>query len=141
MKTRIPTEADTIALSRNLARTLTPHCAVLLHGPLGSGKTTFARALIQTLLGRDETVPSPSFTLLETYEWNNTIISHYDLYRIKNADEISELGLDDALSRGLTIIEWPGMVEEYIASRLKTIHIYFSYNADGRIAEIIEADA
>lgn len=79
---------------------------VTLSGPVGAGKTTFARALIASL-GAAEEVPSPTFALVESYDGGRTPLHHFDLYRVRDASEIEELGLDDALRTGVAIIEWP----------------------------------
>ena len=78
---------------------------VTLSGPLGAGKTTFARALIGHLDG-DSEVPSPTFALVQPFETPRLVLSHCDLYRLHDG-ELEELGLDDALSDGALLIEWP----------------------------------
>lgn len=100
----------TSALAEALAPLLGAGDTVLLRGPVGAGKTHFARALIQMLLGRygkSEDVPSPSFTLVQTYNAGDLEIWHVDLYRVSDVDEVIELGLDDALPNALCLIEWP----------------------------------
>jgi len=99
-------EAETAALGRRVARLLRPGDTVTLTGPLGAGKTVFARGLIRTFLTGEE-VPSPTFTLVQTYETAGFPIWHVDLYRLKAASEVRELGLDEALERGVLLIEWP----------------------------------
>lgn len=98
--------ADTEALGARIAASLSVGDVVALEGDLGAGKTTLARAILRALDLR-ETVPSPSFTLVQHYITPRLPISHYDLYRIENAAEIDELGLDEALSEGAALIEWP----------------------------------
>jgi tRNA threonylcarbamoyladenosine biosynthesis protein TsaE len=81
--------------------------AVCLWGPLGAGKSTLARGLIRALTSPDEEVPSPTFTLVQTYKGARLTVAHFDLYRLKLADEAFELGLDEALDEGAAVIEWP----------------------------------
>jgi tRNA threonylcarbamoyl adenosine modification protein YjeE len=102
----LESEAGTAALGCEIARHLAAGDTVTLSGPLGSGKTVLARAVVRTFLAREE-VPSPTFTLVQTYETQNFLISHVDLYRVKAESELRELGLDEALDRGVLIIEWP----------------------------------
>jgi len=81
-----------------------------LSGGLGSGKTALARALIQSCLlrfGRTEDVPSPTFTLVQTYESPDLLLTHVDLYRIEDESELNELGLAEALDEGVLLVEWP----------------------------------
>ena len=107
----LPDLAATAALGGMIAAGLERGDAVLLGGDLGSGKTTLARAIL-TALGVAENVPSPTFTLVQSYETPRLIVSHYDLYRLKRASEMDELGLDDALADGTVLIEWPERAEK-----------------------------
>ncbi len=101
-------DADaTQALGAVLALRLRPGDAVCLYGPLGAGKTTLARGLIRAFMGPDEEVPSPTFTLVQLYDGPDFPISHFDLYRLEQASEADELGLDEALEDGAVLIEWP----------------------------------
>jgi tRNA threonylcarbamoyladenosine biosynthesis protein TsaE len=94
----LPDEAATLALARRLAPLLRAGDVIALFGDLGSGKTTFARALIRALPGpagedaRDEVVPSPTFTLLQVYERTPAPVWHFDLYRLATPEEVFELG-------------------------------------------------
>lgn len=101
---------DAPAMTR-FARRLAPHLragdVLLLEGPIGAGKTHFARALIQSLLVRAEDVPSPTFTLVQTYEGTDFEIWHADLYRLTHPDEALELGLTEAFETALCLVEWP----------------------------------
>jgi tRNA threonylcarbamoyladenosine biosynthesis protein TsaE len=84
---------------------------IALIGDLGCGKTTFARAFINARTAVSENVPSPTFTLLQTYAFPSSAgpipVFHFDLYRIESIDEIDELGMDDAFLDGISLIEWP----------------------------------
>ena len=83
---------------------------LLLSGPVGAGKTHFARSIIQALMARDgeiEDVPSPTFTLVQVYETSVGEVWHTDLYRLTHVDELTELGLDDAFDTAITLVEWP----------------------------------
>jgi tRNA threonylcarbamoyladenosine biosynthesis protein TsaE len=118
----LPDLAATAALGAAIAGQLSRGDAVLLKGDLGSGKTTLARAIL-TALGVDETVPSPTFTLVQTYETQRFPVSHYDLYRLKRPSEMDELGLDEALDDGAALIEWPERAEDHLPPDALTVHL------------------
>lgn len=101
-------EAATGRLAQDLAAILKAGDCLLLVGDLGAGKSTFARAVIRAAAG-DETleVPSPTFTLVQTYDLARLPLAHFDLYRLETAEEIDELGLDEALETGAALVEWP----------------------------------
>lgn len=105
----------TVDFASALAPLLKSGDVLLLQGTLGAGKTHFARALIQTRLqqaGRMEDVPSPTFTLIQTYDDGVTEIWHADLYRLGDLSEIVELGLQEAFDDAISIIEWPDRLQE-----------------------------
>ena len=111
-------DADATALlGAALAKLVGPGDVVALWGDLGAGKTSFARALIQAQLaahGKIEDVPSPTFTLVQTYETPKLEIWHVDLYRITHPEEVIELGVEDAIPDSLVLIEWPGRMGPYL---------------------------
>ena len=114
MDIQVKTEEETAKIATDLASTLKPGDVILLHGTLGMGKTVFARALIRALTGNaDEDVPSPTFTLIQTYGAPDGPVYHFDLYRIEDPDEILQLGWEDALDDGITIVEWPERLGPY----------------------------
>lgn len=81
---------------------------IALHGDLGAGKTTFARAFLMAMAHPDPIeVPSPTFTLVQTYELPRLKMSHFDLYRLIDPAELDELGLDDLIAGGAALVEWP----------------------------------
>lgn len=109
-------------LGARLARLLAPGDTVLLRGDLGAGKTELARATIQARMGEGIEVPSPTFTLVQTYETPSLAIAHADLYRIERMTELAELGLDEALEHGAILVEWPERAEgQWPASRLEIV--------------------
>ncbi len=101
--------AETAGLAAQMAPLLEPGDTLLLDGPVGAGKSHFCRALIQTRMaehGAVEDVPSPSFTLVQTYDLGGIELWHVDLYRLSDPHEMLELGLDEAFAQAICLIEW-----------------------------------
>lgn len=97
-------------LGTALSNILQPGDTILLEGPIGAGKSHLARAIIQTRLAAEnrwEDVPSPTFTLIQSYETKAAQIMHADLYRLGDPDEVFELGLETAFETAICLIEWP----------------------------------
>ena len=108
-------EEETAKIAIKLARSLNDFNVTLcLNGDLGSGKTTFSRYLIKSLLGKklDEEIPSPTFTLLQIYESPNVNIHHYDFYRLKRIEELVELNFSESITGNICIIEWANKFKE-----------------------------
>jgi tRNA threonylcarbamoyladenosine biosynthesis protein TsaE len=103
----LPDQDATARLGVVLADCLNPGDVVLLAGQIGAGKTHLARALIRARLGRMEDVPSPTFTLVQTYEAEDGDLWHADLYRLTHPDEVTELGLEAAFETAICLVEWP----------------------------------
>ena len=99
-------EDATRRLGERLGALLVQQDVILLSGPLGAGKTTLARGVISALTGIGE-APSPSFPLVLTYDAPALTLWHFDLFRIERVDEIVELGWDEALAAGASLVEWP----------------------------------
>ena len=114
------------AWARGFAKTLKAPCVIALNGDLGMGKSEIARAIIQTLCGADTVVPSPTFTIVQSYDG----ISHFDLYRIEDPDELVEVGLANAIENDITLIEWPEIATEVLPEN--AIHIYIYEHENGR---------
>jgi tRNA threonylcarbamoyladenosine biosynthesis protein TsaE len=116
---RLDREADTARLGAAIAAELKRREAVCLSGPLGAGKSSLARGLIRALTGERTEAPSPTFTLVQTYETRSFPLAHFDLYRLGSPDEAFELGLDEALDDGAAVIEWPERLGHHLpADRL-----------------------
>ncbi len=98
---------QTARLAEQVGATLGPGDCLLLSGPVGAGKTHFSRHLIWSLLREPEDVPSPTFTLVQTYDTTRGEVWHADLYRLSALDEVEELGLAEAMESAICLIEWP----------------------------------
>ncbi len=110
---------ETESAAKCFAEVLTVGDTVLLQGPVGAGKTDFARRLIQTRQGEYglvEDIPSPTFTLIQTYHVGSDELWHADLYRLENLDELYELGLDSAFNEAICLVEWPERLGELAPS-------------------------
>ena len=103
----LPDPAATEALGARVAKALRPGDTVFLIGDLGAGKTTLARGLVRALCPDAGEVPSPTFTLVQTYHSEGFDLWHVDLYRLERAEDCLELGLEDAFEAHACIIEWP----------------------------------
>lgn len=129
------TDADrTEALGRAMAPALMAGDTVLLTGTLGAGKSHLARAIIRARLGRQEDVPSPTFTLVQTYEDPKADLWHADLYRLSHPDEVIELGLDEAFDSAIALVEWPDRLGDLTPA--DPIEIELRYDGEGRVAAI-----
>jgi tRNA threonylcarbamoyladenosine biosynthesis protein TsaE len=107
MRIDLPDQDATESLAARLAASVRPGDAILLRGPLGAGKSTLARAFLRAA-ARDPAleVPSPSFTLVQSYETERGDIHHFDLWRLDGPAGLVELGWDE-LSRDIVLVEWP----------------------------------
>lgn len=103
----LSSEDETARLARSLAPHLQGGDIILLEGSIGAGKSFFARALILSLLETPEDIPSPTFTLVQTYDAPKFEVWHCDLYRLTSPYEAQELGLEDAFDTALCLVEWP----------------------------------
>ncbi len=103
---KLKNEKATLSIGRKLAGIVRAGDVVTLSGPLSAGKTTLVRGALAAL-GHAGEVPSPSFAIVQPYEELDLPVWHVDLYRVENASEIVELGLEDIREDGVLIIEWP----------------------------------
>ncbi|MDB5734586.1 MAG: hypothetical protein JWN16_1223 [Alphaproteobacteria bacterium] len=129
----LPDLDATARLGDGIARGLKAGDAVALWGGLGAGKTTLARAILRAL-GVMEDVPSPTFTIVQSYDTTRLVVSHYDLYRIKSPREMQELGFDDALLDGAALVEWPERAPEILPT--DALHVRLALTDGARTARV-----
>lgn len=134
IRVELPDEAATIRLAEDIAAKLAVGDVIALRGDLGAGKTSFARALIRAVAGNPELeVPSPTFTIVQTYD-TRLPIAHFDLYRLGSADELDEIGFEEAASEGVALVEWPERAGDRLpANRLE---IALDIEGAGRLATL-----
>jgi len=128
----LPDLDATARLGARIAGGLKLGDAVALWGELGAGKTTLARAILQAL-GVTEDVPSPTFTLVQSYD-TRPPVAHFDLYRLKHAREMQELGFEDALDNGAVLVEWPERAPEALPP--EALHVRLGLQDGARLARL-----
>ncbi|MEM6339365.1 MAG: tRNA (adenosine(37)-N6)-threonylcarbamoyltransferase complex ATPase subunit type 1 TsaE [Pseudomonadota bacterium] len=116
-------EEESKELAQKIASNIKSGDVIAFEGDLGSGKSFFCREIIKHLCGSNTKVTSPTFNLLQTYESKNFTIYHYDLYRVEHVSELYELGLEDALSGNVVLIEWPDLALSLLPENLSYIKI------------------
>ena len=126
-------EAATLAFGANLAHILKVGDCVALRGDLGAGKTTLVRGLIQSQLG-DIQVPSPTYTLVQSYDFPDYELWHCDLYRLEQPEDAYELGLMDAFEEAAVILEWPDRLGHLLPKT--ALEISLTFDGDARIATL-----
>ena len=123
--------------SKKILSNLSQSDCIYLFGELGSGKTTFTRCLIHLLQEKNKVkkceVLSPTYTLLQEYEIKSTTVMHYDLYRIKQKEELDNIGLFEDKG-AINVIEWPEILKSY---NIKCIKFDFSYSDDFKNRNLI----
>ncbi|MBL8704922.1 MAG: tRNA (adenosine(37)-N6)-threonylcarbamoyltransferase complex ATPase subunit type 1 TsaE [Rhodospirillales bacterium] len=135
----LPDEAATLRLGEILAAKAMRRDVIALQGPLGAGKTAFARGFIAALARRHgvnppSEVPSPTFTLVQTYALGPVAVWHFDLYRISDADDAIELGLDEALAEGICLIEWPDRLGQHLPKDRLDLALAYGATDGARVA-------
>ena len=128
---KISSLKDLHKFTNKISQIILPGDYLFLFGEIGVGKTTFARQLINVFelknnIKKSE-VPSPTFNILFEYELKDFNIKHYDLYRLKNEEEIKNLGLFEIEEKNITLIEWPELIKNKPANR---IDLFFKYTKD-----------
>lgn len=131
MRFWLPDDAATDRAGAALGLALRPGDAVLLEGPLGAGKSALARAAIRARTGATE-VPSPTYTLVQTYDGADAVLWHADLYRLAGPDEAVELGLDEAFETAIALVEWPDRLGSLRPPRALTATLAFDTAREGR---------
>lgn len=109
-------------LAEDLSALLKAGDCLTFHGDLGAGKTTFIRAVIQKMAGA-QSVPSPTFTLVQHYDSPKGNLWHFDLYRLKTAEELYELGYEEALINSILFIEWPERAKGLLPPNQLQLHL------------------
>lgn len=128
--------AATQALARGLAAIVQAGDVIALHGPLGAGKTAFARAFILARMPDAGDVPSPTFTLAQLYDLADPAIWHFDLYRLDKPDDSLELGIEEAFAGGIALVEWPERLAGYLPRRALHVHLEFAPAEGARVAKL-----
>ena len=141
IRVELADEAATAALAARVSARARPGDVFALSGPLGSGKTVFARAFINARTRTPQEVPSPTFTLVQGYEFPNAEgaipVYHFDLFRIENADETAELGMDDAFAGGISLIEWPDRLDASLPADRLEVSLDQGPSPDSRLASLV----
>ncbi len=135
----LPDEAATERLAQMLAGIADTGEQLALKGDLGTGKTVFARAFIRALCGPETEVPSPTFTLVQTYDSNDgCMLFHFDLYRLEDPDEALELDIDYAFADGISLIEWPERLDYLLPQNRLEVALSYGESEKQRICVITE---
>ena len=127
-KIDISSEQKTEIISRKFSKYLKKGDIIFLFGEIGVGKTTFIKYLINHLQKKNNLtqteVPSPTFNIVHEYEINDLIIQHYDLFKLKDSNEIQNIGLFENYSNIITFVEWPEIIEEKLEKRTDLLFNY-----------------
>ena len=127
---KVPNEAAMQALGRAIAGLIAGGVTIYLHGELGAGKTTLARSILQGL-GVTARIKSPTYTLVEPYEFDGNTAYHFDLYRLADPEELEYLGVRDYfVPEAVVLVEWPERGTGILPPA--DVHIYIDYAGKGR---------
>ncbi len=137
---RLSSPEATERLAQRIAEQLVPGDVILIEGPIGAGKSHFCRAVIRYLLareGRTEDIPSPTFTLVQTYDLRDMEVWHADLYRLTGPGQALELGLEEAFGTAVVLIEWPDRLGEGVPKTALGLHLaLIDEDAESRLATL-----
>ena len=134
----LPSPGDTARLAEQFAAIVGPGDTLLLEGEIGAGKSHVARSLIKSKIPNVGDVPSPTFTLVQTYQDGDLEIWHCDLYRLTHPDEAVELGLLEAFETAVCLVEWPDRMGPDVPSKAVTLR--FEAMPDGHHVQITSRD-
>ena len=133
----LSSEKKTEEFASKFLKKIKPGCSVFLYGEIGVGKTTFIRYLINEFQKINELeiteVTSPTFNLLNEYQINEFKINHYDLFRLKSAEEIKNLDLFEDDKNTITLIEWPQMIKE---KPKNLVELFFEYGKEHKTRSV-----
>lgn len=135
----LPSPEATEALARQVADHLSPGDTILIDGPIGAGKSLFCRAAIRHMMAVDglvEDVPSPTYTLVQTYLLGRGEVWHSDLYRLTDPSQVVELGLEDAFGAAIVLVEWPDRLGALAPQDALRITLSPGATPDARLAEL-----
>jgi len=124
----LPTLDATKDLAARIAKCLRVGDIVALKGPLGAGKTTLARYVIQGLGWMESEIPSPTFTLAQEYDFSKFTLWHFDMYRLEAPEDAFEIGVEEAFATGVSLIEWPERLGGYLP--LQRLDVTLSFRDD-----------
>lgn len=134
MKFELLNSEETEEFGAALLNALPHKCLLFLYGDLGAGKTTLVRGMLRAA-GHVGTVKSPTYSLVEEYPLTDLTVFHFDLYRLKDPEELEWIGMQDFLQQtALCCIEWPQMGEGYLPRA--DVEVRLLHQADGRTIEI-----
>jgi tRNA threonylcarbamoyladenosine biosynthesis protein TsaE len=132
----LPTLDATKDLAARIAKCLRVGDIVALKGPLGAGKTTLARYIIQDLGWMESEIPSPTFTLAQEYDFSKFTLWHFDMYRLEAPEDAFEIGVEEAFATGVSLIEWPERLGGYLPLQRLDVTLSFRTNAGARHVEL-----
>ena len=136
LERHLQNEAETAAFGAKIATIVQKGDVICLIGPLGAGKTCFARGFVRAAKGAapGAEIPSPTFTLVQTYEAPEVTIWHFDFYRIESPEEVYELGVEEAFDTGVSLIEWPEKASSLLPA--ERLEISLSPEGTGRKVQV-----
>ena len=125
----LSSEGEMMDFGARLSSLLKAGDVIALYGDLGAGKTTLSRGLIHALLGNEDDVPSPTYTIVQSYDAAPAMVWHFDLYRLEDPEEVIEIGFEEALD-DICLIEWPEKAGRYLPADRLSLNI--ERDGDGR---------